>query len=112
MRLLPRSLFGRVALVLLGTLPQSAAWLRAHDEVGVVLFVLLFAVTGGLALLPTYTPSLLGGWAFGIRLGLAATLLGFLGAATIGFFAATVAGVVQSGLDTVPVPLAGETDGS
>lgn len=73
------------SLVLLGTLPFTASWLRSHGETGILLFVVLFAVTGGLALLPTYTPSLVGGWAFGVPVGLAATLLGFAGAATIGF---------------------------
>jgi uncharacterized membrane protein YdjX (TVP38/TMEM64 family) len=73
------------ALVLLATINRSAAWLRAHDELGVAVFVAGFAVCGGLALLPTYTPSLIGGWAFGVGPGLGATLAGFLGAAAIGF---------------------------
>lgn len=73
-------------LLLIGTIQDSSAWLQENPRVGVAVFVAGAAVTGGLALLPTYTPSLLGGWAFGIPLGLAATLLGFLGAATIGFF--------------------------
>jgi uncharacterized membrane protein YdjX (TVP38/TMEM64 family) len=73
------------SLVLLATINRSAAWLRAHDELGVIIFILAFAVCGGIALLPTYTPSLIGGWAFGIWAGLAATLAGFLGAAAIGF---------------------------
>ena len=73
------------ALVLLATINRSAAWLRAHDEMGVAIFVAGFAVCGGLALLPTYTPSLIGGWAFGVWAGLSATLAGFLGASALGF---------------------------
>lgn len=72
-------------LVLLGTMNQSAPWLQSHGLLGVLLFVAGFAVCGGLALLPTYAPSVLGGWAFGVTVGLAATVLGFLGASAIGF---------------------------
>ena len=73
------------SLVLLGTVEQSAGWLRGHGALGLLAFVAGFAVCGGLALLPTYTPALIGGWAFGLALGLPATLLGFAAAATIGF---------------------------
>ena len=73
------------ALILLGTMNQSAPWLQAHGALGVVLFVSAFSILGGLALLPTYAPSVLGGWAFGIGVGLLATLAGFLGAAALGF---------------------------
>ena len=73
------------SLILLGTINQSAPWLQSHGALGVVLFVAAFSIFGGLALLPTYAPSVLGGWAFGTATGLAATLAGFVGAATIGF---------------------------
>ena len=73
------------SLVLLATIPYSAAWLRAHHEGGLVVFVTVFALCGGFALLPTYTPAVLGGWVFGAPAGLAATLAGFAGAAAIGF---------------------------
>lgn len=73
------------SLVLIATLEPTSAWLRAHGALGVIVFVAGFAACGGFALLPTYTPSLLGGWAFGVPVGLAATLAGFLLAATIGF---------------------------
>ena len=73
------------SLILLGTINQSAPWLQSHGAVGVLLFVVAFSVFGGLALLPTYAPSVLGGWAFGMAVGLAATLAGFVGAAAIGF---------------------------
>jgi uncharacterized membrane protein YdjX (TVP38/TMEM64 family) len=73
------------ALILLGTMNQSAPWLRSHGALGVVLFISAFSILGGLALLPTYAPSVLGGWAFGVGVGLLATLAGFLGAAALGF---------------------------
>lgn len=72
-------------LLLLGTLHKVGPWLRAHDEVGLVIYVTAFAALGGLALLPTYAPSLLGGWAFGGVLGVFAALSGFLGAALVGY---------------------------
>ena len=73
------------SLILLGTMNQSAPWLQSHGMLGVALFVVGFSILGGFALLPTYGPSVLGGWAFGMVVGLAATLAGFLGAAAIGF---------------------------
>jgi uncharacterized membrane protein YdjX (TVP38/TMEM64 family) len=72
-------------LILLGTMNQSAPWLQSHGLLGVALFVVAFSIFGGLALLPTYAPSVLGGWAFGLTVGLAATLAGFVGASAIGF---------------------------
>jgi len=73
------------ALILLGTMNQSAPWLQSHGAAGVVIFITAFSILGGLALLPTYAPSVLGGWAFGVPVGLPATLAGFLGAAALGF---------------------------
>jgi len=73
------------SLVLLATMHESAPWLRAQGLAGLMLFVGGFSVLGGIALLPTYGPSVLGGWAFGLPMGLSATLAGFLGAAAIGF---------------------------
>lgn len=73
------------SLLLIGTLGPTSAWLRSQGALGVAVFVAAFALCGGFALLPTYTPSLLGGWAFGLTFGLAATLAGFTLAAAIGF---------------------------
>ena len=61
-------------IVLIGTLHEVGPWLRAHDDLGLVLYVVAFTVLGGLALLPTYAQSLLGGWAFGLVFGLSAAL--------------------------------------
>lgn len=73
------------SLILLGTMNQSAPWLQSHGVVGVLVFVAAFSVFGGFALLPTYAPAVLGGWAFGMAIGLVATLAGFVGASAIGF---------------------------
>ena len=72
-------------IVLLGTLNRLGPWLRLQEGAGVALYIGGFAVLGGLALLPTYAPSLLGGWAFGAWWGSVAALAGFLGAALIGY---------------------------
>ncbi len=72
-------------LLLLGTLPQLGAWLRAQELAGLVLYLAAFTVLGGLALLPTYAQSVLGGWAFGFAAGWAATVAGFVGAALVSY---------------------------
>lgn len=103
MRLAPLLQLGRLApafaatallpplgtLVLLATMHETAPWLRAQELAGIAVFVAAFTVLGGLALLPTYAPSVLGGWAFGVWGGLAATLAGFLGAASLGYAVAS-----------------------
>lgn len=72
-------------LVLLINLAAVANWLRAHEVSGVLLYVAAFATLSGLALLPTYAQALLGGWAFGVGVGLPAAMFGFIGGSAIGF---------------------------
>ena len=72
-------------VVLLGTLHKVGPWLRAQEELGLLAYVGAFTVLGGLALLPTYAPSLLAGWAFGRLGGVGAALSGFLGAALVSY---------------------------
>jgi uncharacterized membrane protein YdjX (TVP38/TMEM64 family) len=60
-------------------------WLKAHEEAGVLLYVTGFAVMAGLAILPTYAQSVLGGWAFGFAVGCPAALGGVLSASLIGY---------------------------
>lgn len=72
-------------MLLLGTLHEVGPWLREHGAAGLVLYVAGFTVLGGLALLPTYAQSLLGGWAFGVWLGAAGALTGFVGAALVSY---------------------------
>jgi uncharacterized membrane protein YdjX (TVP38/TMEM64 family) len=63
-------------------------WLRSHQEWGPWIFTGSFALLAGIALLPTYAQSALGGWAFGFKLGFPAALLGFAGGSIIGYFIA------------------------
>lgn len=72
-------------LILLGSLPSIGPWLRQHELTGVVLYALAFALSSGLALLPTYAQSLLGGWAFGVWAGFPAALVGCVVGATLGY---------------------------
>jgi uncharacterized membrane protein YdjX (TVP38/TMEM64 family) len=72
-------------MVLLGTLHEVGPWLRTHGELGLVAYVVGFTVLGGLALLPTYAQSMLGGWAFGVPTGTVAALVGFVGAALVSY---------------------------
>ncbi len=71
--------------VLLGSLNTVGPWLRSHEDAGLALYVAGFAALSGLALLPTYAQSILGGWAFGFALGFPGALAGFLGGALIGY---------------------------
>lgn len=95
-RLGPTSVLAVVALsmpaiggfVLLGYINTISDWLVSHDSMGLVIYIVAFAVLAGLALLPTYSQSILGGWAFGWALGIPAALAGFVGGALIGYFVA------------------------
>jgi uncharacterized membrane protein YdjX (TVP38/TMEM64 family) len=72
-------------ILLIGTVHQVGPWLKSHEVVGLLMYVTGFALLGGLALLPTYAQSLLGGWAFGMAAGFCAAIAGFGGAALVGY---------------------------
>lgn len=74
--------------LLLGFMGPIAEWLKSHQDVGPLLYVIGFMLLAGFALLPTYAQSILGGYAFGVAIGLPAALLGFGGAATIAYLIA------------------------
>ncbi len=74
--------------VVLGTLGIVGPWLRSHGAEGVALYVVALAVCAGLALLPTYSQAILGGWAFGFATGFPAALGGIFGGAVIGMLVA------------------------
>lgn len=73
------------AALLIGYLSRIGPWLQGLGGQGVALYVTGFALLGGFALLPTYAPAVLGGWAFGDRVGLPAALTGFVLAAAINY---------------------------
>lgn len=71
--------------LILGFIDTIAQWLTGHKEAGVWIYAAAFAVAAGLALLPTYSQSILGGWAFGISTGFPAALVGFVVGSAIGY---------------------------
>lgn len=77
--------------LLLANIGSISDWLVGHKEIGLVLYILIFIMSAGFGLLPTYAQALLGGWAFGIAVGFPAALAGFVGAAMVGYFFARLA---------------------
>ncbi len=68
-------------LLILGTLPVLGPWLQDLGWVGILLYLVGFFVCAGLAILPTYSQAILGGWAFGFGWGLPVAIIGFAGGA-------------------------------
>lgn len=83
------------AVLLIGYLSTIGPWLRTLGTEGVGLYVAGFGVLGGFALLPTYAPAILGGWAFGERIGVPAALAGFVLASAINYLWATYLSVTH-----------------
>ncbi len=71
--------------ILLASLAPVSGWLLFHRSVGLVVFTAVFVLGAGLGFLPTYAQSILGGWVFGLALGLPAALLGFTGGSWLGY---------------------------
>ena len=74
-----------LGFALLAYLGPVSDWLLSMGSWAPVLFALIFAATSGLGLLPTYAQAVLGGWVFGIAIGLPAALVGFVGGSLIGW---------------------------
>lgn len=66
-------------------LANIAEFLRKDPEHGFWAYVAVFAVSAGLGLLPTYSQAFLGGWVFGMKMGLLGSIMGFTGGAAIGY---------------------------
>ncbi len=75
--------------LILGFMDTIAQWLHTHGQSGLALYAGAFALLSGLALIPTYAPSILGGWTFGIAAGFFAALAGFIGGSVIGYIIAS-----------------------
>lgn len=82
MALLMPPLLGIALLVKINTVSD---WLKTHDSLGLAVYIIAFIVLAGFALLPTYAQAIVGGYAFGMTLGLPGALTGFLGASLIGY---------------------------
>ena len=83
--ILATALPGIGGLVLLGGIAAIAPALREHLLIGLFVYWLGFAVLGGLAVLPSYACSGLGGWAFGFGIGFPAAMAGLTSAAIMGY---------------------------
>lgn len=81
-------------LLLFAYMKSIAEWFKSHGDIGqgefegIGLYVVGFVVCAGLGLLPTYAQAILGGYAFGVWWGFVAALMGFTGAATLGYVVA------------------------
>ena len=60
-------------------------WLKAQAGLGLLIYIVGFALCAGLAIFPTHIQAALGGWAFGVAVGLPAAYTGVLGAALLGY---------------------------
>ncbi len=74
-----------LGFTLLAYLGAASDWLNSLGRGGPVIFAVMFALTSGFGLLPTYAQAVLGGWVFGVAIGLPAALIGFVGGALIGW---------------------------
>jgi len=81
-----------LGFVLIGSIGIIGDWLREDLLRGAALFALLFAITSGLGLLPTYAQAVLGGWVFGLIGGVPLALVGFAGGAMVGYGMTRVVG--------------------
>ncbi|MFZ4431226.1 MAG: TVP38/TMEM64 family protein [Phycisphaerales bacterium] len=72
-------------IFLLANIGDAAEWLKSHGQPGIAVYIGCFALLSGLALLPTYAQAVLGGYAFGMMLGVPAALAGFVGGAVIAY---------------------------
>lgn len=82
-----------LGFLLLAKLDVAEAWLGTLGQWAIVAYAVVFALTSGLGLLPTYAQALAGGWIFGAMAGTGAALVGFVGGAIVGrLVAACVAG--------------------
>ncbi len=78
-----------LGFTLLAYLGSASSWLTGLGPIGPVVFACLFAITSGCGLLPTYAQAVLAGWAFGIAVGITASLAGFVGGALLGWVIAS-----------------------
>lgn len=72
-------------VTVLSQLNNLAPWLKSHHDLGIFIYIGMFVILAGIALLPTHAAAILGGWAFGFEHGYPAAMAGFLGGALVGY---------------------------
>lgn len=77
---------GSIVMLIVG--PFLAVAMRGTGLLGATYFAIAYALLGGIAIAPTYTTSMIAGWAFGVRLGMATMVAGTMGGAFICYLGA------------------------
>lgn len=93
-----------IGFKLLANIGAVGDWLHADPSRGIPAYILLFSLSSGLGVLPTYAQAILGGWVFGATLGAPAALAGCVGGALLGWsFSRLVSGTaIEAWLDAKP----------
>ncbi len=93
-----------IGFKLLANIGAVSEWLKEDPSRGIPAYILLFAISSGLGILPTYAQAILGGWVFGLALGAPAAIAGCIGGALLGWsFSRLVSGRgIESWLDAKP----------
>jgi uncharacterized membrane protein YdjX (TVP38/TMEM64 family) len=71
--------------VLLANVQTVSEWFRSHGTLGIIAYVLLYAIGAGLAILPTWPISALGGFAFGAAVGVPSAVCGYVMGAVLAY---------------------------
>lgn len=74
-----------ISVLLFAKLGTVTEWLESHGAQGMLIAAVVFALSAGLGLLPTYAQSIVVGWVFGTAVGLPIAVTGYLGGAVLGF---------------------------
>ena len=77
-----------LGLTLLYFLGSVSEWISSQGSMGVLIYISVFGVSAGLGLFPTYAQAILGGWVFGIVIGIPAAIIGIVFAAFLGYLIA------------------------
>jgi uncharacterized membrane protein YdjX (TVP38/TMEM64 family) len=93
-----------IGFKLLANIGAVGEWLKEDPSRGIPAYILLFALSSGLGILPTYAQAILGGWVFGLALGAPAAIAGCVGGALLGWsFSRLVSGRgIEAWLDAKP----------
>jgi uncharacterized membrane protein YdjX (TVP38/TMEM64 family) len=77
-----------LGFTLLAQIGRLSDWLREDPAIGLAAYIAVFAFSAGLGFLPTYAQAILGGWVFGLAVGMPAALSGCGAGALIGYMVA------------------------